>query len=72
VGLYVGAAAQLVAQQRLAGPKPLARGARVDGADGDLQKVALERVQAVGVVAGAVVDEARAARTMSTERNRDG
>ena len=37
------------------GSKPLARGARVDGADGDLEQVALERVEAVGVVAGAVV-----------------
>ena len=42
-------------QQPLARDDPLAGGARVDGADRDLQQVALERVEAVGVLAGAVV-----------------
>ena len=38
----------------------LASGAGVDGADGDLEQVALQGVQAVGVLAGAVVaDEQR-------------
>ena len=55
LGLLLGAAAQLLAQQPLARHELLAGGAGVDGADGDLEQVALERVQAVGVLAGAVV-----------------
>ena len=54
-GLVLGAAAQLLAEQPLAGHELLAGGARVDGADRDLEQVALQRVQAVGVLAGAVV-----------------
>ena len=40
---------------RSRGHESLAGGARVDGADGDLEQVALQGVQAVGVLAGAVV-----------------
>ena len=55
VGLVLGASAQLVAQQSLARDEPLAGGAGVDGADRDLQQVALQRVQAVGVLPRAVI-----------------
>ena len=51
----MGAAAQLLAQQPLARHEAVAGGARVDGADGDFEQVAFERVEAVGVLAGLLV-----------------
>ena len=53
----VGAAAQFLAQQSLARRELLAGGARVDRADRDFEQVAFERVQAVGVLAGAMVTD---------------
>ena len=55
LGLVLGAGCELVAQQRLPRLELFAGGAAVDGADRDLEQVALERVEAVGVAAGLVV-----------------
>ena len=50
-----GASAQLVAQEPLARNESLARGPCEYRAYGDLEQVAFERVEAVGVVCGLVV-----------------
>ena len=62
------AAAQLLLEQPLPRHDVLAGGTGVDGADRDLEQVALERVEPVGVLVGLVVaDEQRVARDPGPE-----